>query len=1112
MTPSGQTICLCMIVKDEAPVIRRCLASLRSIIDHWLIVDTGSTDGTQDVIRTFMADLPGEVVERPWVDFGHNRTEALALARPRGDYSLVMDADDELALTPGFAMPDLTADSYGIDIVYGAITYRRTQLVRNALEWRYRGVLHEFLECPAATSAGHLPILMRINHEGRRSTDPQTYAKDAAILETALGRETDPFLIARYTFYLAQSQRDCGNREAAVAAYLRRAEMGFWEQEVFVALNEAARLMEALGRDTDVVLATYRRASDVCPSRAEAAHGASRLCRYKSRFEEGLAIATAALSRTAPADGLFVEAWIHAYGLLDELAVNAYWAGRYRECLTACDRLLREGHLPVEMRGRVETNRRFAIEKVLAKRSGSADPADDVPASARAAAPLRRCAVVTPYYKEEVDVLARCIESVRLQSVPADHFVVADGHPQDWISQAGVRHVRLDQAHGDYGGTPRGIGAMLAVSEGYDAIALLDADNWFDPDHLERCLAAADAVPDGICDYVIARLRIVRPDKSVMNLRAEAIDDHVDTSCFVFLRGAFHALPIWALMPREASIVGDRYLYGALREMNLTSAVVETVTVNYTSIWESHYRLLGETPPPGAKLNVSGDGAAAWLAALTPRDLDIAERLMQVRLREPAAREPRPGDRPKVVVASFFMANMAHEVVSAQRSAVRGFADPDVEVRQIRTDQSHAASLDAFMRTTDADVVIFLDIDCVPLHADALGDLADLAAAGILAGCVQRANHIANGGHLYVGPFCMALSKALWAELGEPSFSPTERGDVGEELTYRCEARGKAIHMLWPSFVEDPVWALTDQVSFGFNTEYDHSFLHAFGAREPSNQERFLRRFRELPYLAKPRSRRAVARAGRHALAATSGTDKDYWHRYTQIYEDAFDALGHVGDILEFGVLNGDSIRRLATRFPEARIVGADIQSQVPSWPVAETIGYERIDQGDRDGVRAMFARLDRSYDLLIEDGSHLPQHQVTCLVEGLPHVRSGKLFILEDVHTSHPDNADFSAHNGAGSANCLHVLLAFEHLKTLGRPLTPALAKQLASARFFTEPEVMTLFDQISALEVYRRPHLPLRCYNCGTSEFDYRTLRCTCGVALYSASDSMSVLIWKR
>ena len=83
-----------MIVKNEAPVIRRCLDSVRPLVDAWLIVDTGSTDGTQDIIRAALADLPGAVHERPWQDFAHNRSEALDLARSFASYALIIDADE----------------------------------------------------------------------------------------------------------------------------------------------------------------------------------------------------------------------------------------------------------------------------------------------------------------------------------------------------------------------------------------------------------------------------------------------------------------------------------------------------------------------------------------------------------------------------------------------------------------------------------------------------------------------------------------------------------------------------------------------------------------------------------------------------------------------------------------------------------------------------------------------------------------------------------------------------------------------------------------------------------------------------------------------------------
>ena len=86
-------ICLNMIVKNESKIIKRCLESVLPFIDTWCIVDTGSTDGTQDIIKEFLKDIPGILHEKPWINFGHNRNEALELARSWGDFILLTDAD-----------------------------------------------------------------------------------------------------------------------------------------------------------------------------------------------------------------------------------------------------------------------------------------------------------------------------------------------------------------------------------------------------------------------------------------------------------------------------------------------------------------------------------------------------------------------------------------------------------------------------------------------------------------------------------------------------------------------------------------------------------------------------------------------------------------------------------------------------------------------------------------------------------------------------------------------------------------------------------------------------------------------------------------------------------
>lgn len=241
--------------------------------------------------------------------------------------------------------------------------------------------------------------------------------------------------------------------------------------------------------------------------------------------------------------------------------------------------------------------------------------------------------IVTPYYKESRRTLERCIESVRAQRRSAylsevTHLVVADGHAQDWIDTAGVRHLRLDRSHGDYGNTPRSVGGLLAASEGCDAIGFLDADNWLEADHAASCVDALYRAVEPV-DYVVARRRLVRDDGSVMPIASEddASFEHVDTSCYFLSWSAFHTLGRWGVIPKPLSIVGDRLYRQALREAGLKFTAVDHPTVNYLCTWSSFFRAIGEEVPNYAKPNVDLSRVAAWWQRLDARSKVVVERL-----------------------------------------------------------------------------------------------------------------------------------------------------------------------------------------------------------------------------------------------------------------------------------------------------------------------------------------------------------------------------------------------------------------------------------------------------------------------------------------------------
>lgn len=352
-----------MIVKNEVHVIERCLESLKGFIDRWVIVDTGSSDGTQLRIRECLRELPGTLIERPWVDFAHNRSEAILEARDWGDYLFILDADEVLALDAGFELPPLDKDSYEVEILSGELSYYKTQLISNRLNWYYKGVLHEVLRCDQACEEGVLAgAHIRRYTDGARSRDPLTYKKDALILERALLDEPEN---ARYVFYLAQSYRDAQDLELALTHYERRAAMGGWREEVWYSLYQAADLKQRLDRDWGEALAAYLRAYEAYPKRIEPLYRIGMYYQRRREFATAQLFLKRAIELPYPqGDRLFVEKTIYDYIARMEYAVSAYWVGDDAEAVRVNNELLGRPDLPGEIVEQVIKNRQFSLDRM----------------------------------------------------------------------------------------------------------------------------------------------------------------------------------------------------------------------------------------------------------------------------------------------------------------------------------------------------------------------------------------------------------------------------------------------------------------------------------------------------------------------------------------------------------------------------------------------------------------------------------------------------------------------------------------------------------------------------------------------------------------------------
>jgi glycosyltransferase involved in cell wall biosynthesis len=264
-----QSLCLNMIVKDEEAIIRRCLESCKPYISSWCIVDTGSTDRTREIVREVLADIPGELHERPWVNFGHNRTEAFELAKPLADWVLLMDADHMVDETSEF--PELGVDggdNYYLPIENWSEVYKIVRIIRADQPWYFDGATHEAIRCALPTKARLLSSVTLSEYaDSVRRSSHRKGAEDLVLLEEQYARNPND---TRTVFYLAQSYFDDRKFDQAFEFYAKRTQMGGYQEEVFWSLFRIGLIHQSKGpAHWSKAMSAFLSAYECRPTRAE---------------------------------------------------------------------------------------------------------------------------------------------------------------------------------------------------------------------------------------------------------------------------------------------------------------------------------------------------------------------------------------------------------------------------------------------------------------------------------------------------------------------------------------------------------------------------------------------------------------------------------------------------------------------------------------------------------------------------------------------------------------------------------------------------------------------------------------------------------------------------
>lgn len=315
-------ITLGMIVKDEERIIQRCLDSVKDHITGYVIIDTGSTDATKKIIEETLEGIPGKILDRPWVDFGFNRSELVVEAQNfvlnsvpaelNTGYLLLLDADHILNGDFSGVSND---DGYLIELIGDNLGYSMPYLVAADLPWRYIGRTHEYITAEGFNGV-HAPLkTCTLDHRGDGGNRYDKFAKDLKYLEEDYKQDPNN---ERVVYYLGQTYEGMGRRDEALELFRRRAQLGGFDQEQFWAAFKVAEITQYIG--------DYLQAFLMRPTRTEPIQRAMSLLNQQQKYQSVLALARMCPQQPSD-DHLFVERWTEQYGAAFEFCLALWYTG-----------------------------------------------------------------------------------------------------------------------------------------------------------------------------------------------------------------------------------------------------------------------------------------------------------------------------------------------------------------------------------------------------------------------------------------------------------------------------------------------------------------------------------------------------------------------------------------------------------------------------------------------------------------------------------------------------------------------------------------------------------------------------------------------------------------
>lgn len=197
----------------------------------------------------------------------------------------------------------------------------------------------------------------------------------------------------------------------------------------------------------------------------------------------------------------------------------------------------------------------------------------------------------------------------------------------------------------------------------------------------------------------------------------------------------------------------------------------------------------------------------------------------------------------RVEIHSLAWMTTSPQIIKAHSDVCKHFGlTVNYTVQNIR----HGEWMDAVMDKTDADIVLFLDIDCVPTNKEIVDKaIAWVMQHGTFIGIAQASNHIPPYSHIFAAPAFFAITKKIWDKMSRPTFLETEQSDVAENVSYAAEMMKVDYKTLYPTHYFKPPkgekWKLHTYGEYGIGTHFEGGIFHLYQGRFPDNADFFVK-------------------------------------------------------------------------------------------------------------------------------------------------------------------------------------------------------------------------------------------------------------------------------